>query len=238
MSVDFVAPGASLEHKFSIAAQAIFDVLKQKAEDEPLVVGLCGGRSVVGLVKALRDESAHQPKTLFQRVQFFMVDERVVPLSDPQSNFGGLKSLLFDDLKREGFIREEQLHPFVATMDSAQNACADYMNTLRKFGGYFSVVVLGMGEDGHVAGLFPRHPVLSQNALGFAAFADSPKPPPQRMTASLPLVTASSLGVLLALGEGKRDAWTTFKKSGVTVDECPARAVLSMSRCLILTDLE
>lgn len=238
MSIEFVAPGESLEQKFSVAARAIFGVLKKKSEQEPLVVGLCGGRSVVGLVKALRDESANQPRTLFERLQFFMVDERVVPLVDPQSNFGGLQTLLFNDLIKEGFIREDQLHPFVATMDSAERACEKYMDELRKCGGHFSVVVLGMGEDGHVAGLFPRHPALSQTAHGFASFSDSPKPPPQRMTASLPLVTASSLGVLLALGEAKRDAWNTFKKSDVSVEDCPARAVLSMERCLILTDVE
>ena len=122
-------------------------------------------------------------------------------------------------------------------MESAPRACQEYLAELQRFGGEFAVVVLGMGEDGHVAGLFPQHPLLATKEQGFLSFSDSPKPPPQRMTASVPLVCASSRAVLLALGEGKRAAWEAFQNPANAVADCPARMVHQGSRCLVVTDL-
>lgn len=237
MSSEIVAPGRPLEEKLQHVACEIFSVLKEKPADQPLVIGLCGGRSVVGLLHALREESKQQPREIFERIHFFMVDERVVPLSDPQSNYGGLRSLLFDELARDGLIREQQLHPYEATVDTAAHACDAYTQELARYGGAFSVVVLGMGEDGHVAGLFPKNPLLARTESAFFSFSGSPKPPSDRMTASVSLITSSTLGVLLALGEAKRQAWTTFNSPSVSVADCPARMVLSMRRSLIVTDL-
>jgi len=111
------------------------------------------------------------------------------------------------------------------------------MQELKLVGGRFDVVVLGMGEDGHVAGLFPRHPALVQPGRSFIPFFDSPKPPPERVTASRELVTTASLVVLLALGEAKRAAWDAFSSSAVTVVECPAKMVEAMERCVVVSDL-
>ena len=71
-------------------ARHIFAVCRQQPAGTPLVVGLCGGRSVVGLLAAVEAEAAAQPADLLGRIQFFMADERLVPLDDEQSNFGGL----------------------------------------------------------------------------------------------------------------------------------------------------
>lgn len=237
MTIEIAAPREALDEKMRVAARAIFDVLSQRAKLEPLVIGLCGGRSVVGLLGALLTESREQPRDILERIQFFMVDERIVPLTDAQSNFGSLKELFFDKLLQDGSIRSEQLHPFVGTLAHSQEACRGYAAELERFGGRFDVVVLGMGEDGHVAGLFPHHPLLEERSRGFLAFSDSPKPPPERMTASASLVCASTLSILLALGEGKRAAWDSFKNPARSVAECPAKMVLDTARCLVVTDL-
>lgn len=237
MTIEIAAPKEALNEKMRVAARAIFDVLSQRSKSEPLVIGLCGGRSVVGLLGALLTESREQPHDILERIHFFMVDERIVPLTDAHSNFGGLKELFFDRLVQDGLIRPEQLHPFVATIARSQEACRSYASELERLGGRFDVVVLGMGEDGHVAGLFPHHPLLQERNRGFLAFTDSPKPPPERMTASVPLLCASTLSILLALGEAKRAAWDSFKSSAGGVAECPAKMVLDTARCLVVTDL-
>jgi 6-phosphogluconolactonase len=237
MAIEIAAPHESLETKLQVAARTIFHVLAKKPAGEPLTVGLCGGRSVVGLLGALLAESHAQPQDILSRIHFFMVDERVVPLDDPNSNYGGLYGLFFEKLIRDGLIQPEQLHPFVARMESAPQVCQEYFSELQRFGGEFDVVVLGMGEDGHVAGLFPRHSVLAAQEKGFLSFSDSPKPPPQRMTASVPLVCSSSLAILLALGEGKRAAWEAFQDPANTVADCPACMVHHVDRCLVVTDL-
>lgn len=237
MSVEVVTAKGDLESALTQVARRIFAVCSSKGADEPLALGLCGGRSVVGLLSALERESVNQPRELLGRIQFFMVDERLVPLTDEQSNFGGLKRLLFDSLVEKGAISQAQLHPFVTRREVSDFGCGAYLEELQAFGGKFTVVVLGVGEDGHVAGLFPNHPTLQEREERFLHFHDSPKPPPDRMTASSALITNAELSVVLALGEGKRDAWKAFTDEAVTVGACPAKLATKAHSCLVVTDL-
>lgn len=237
MNVSVVQAEKDLTGALRETACRIFSVLKARRSEEPLTIGLCGGRSVVGLLAALLEESHHQPKELLGRIHFFMVDERLVPLTDEQSNFGGLKKLLFDRLVSEGAISLEQLHPFNPQSSLSDYGCADYMRELNSFGGSFTVAVVGVGEDGHIAGLFPGHASLHDSTRGFLTFHDSPKPPADRMTASVPLITGSDLCVVLLLGEGKRDAWEAFNASQSTVATCPALMTKAARSCLVVTDL-
>jgi 6-phosphogluconolactonase len=167
-----------------------------------------------------------------------MVDERLVPITDPDSNFGGLQRSLFNELIELGAISAEQLHPLrVERPEQGAQACESYLKELKGLAGAFSVVILGMGEDGHIAGLFPRHPALSQRGDQFISFHDSPKPPPDRMTASRDLITKANLSVLLAIGEAKLEAWNRLNTAGTTIEECPAMLALEARRCLVVTDL-
>jgi 6-phosphogluconolactonase len=97
--------------------------------------------------------------------------------------------------------------------------------------------VLGVGEDGHVAGLFPKHPVLQRREPTFFSFYDSPKPPPQRMTASAQLIREAELCVLLALGAAKKQAWERFVDPATTLEECPSVVGKETKRCVVVTDL-
>ena len=237
MGVEMIKAGASLEDALQSAARAMFEVLKAQPHDAPLVVGLCGGRSVVGLLKALEAESARQPAELLRRVQLFMVDERLVPLTDEQSNYGGLHRLLFAKLLEDGVLKQDQLHPFHPETGAKDSGCARYDDELGRFGGVFTVVVVGVGEDGHIAGLFPHHPILKTQDASFFPFFDSPKPPPARMTAGPALITGAHASVVLLLGEGKRQAWNTFRAGTASTEECPALLATKAPRCIVVTDL-
>ncbi len=238
MPVEGIGKSGSLEVKLLAAAATMFEVLKEQPEARPLVIALCGGRSVVGLVHAFLRESVQQPKDLLARIHFFMIDERIVPLTHADSNFGGLKQQLFDPLVAQGTISQHQLHPLDISPEDAQSACDRYLCELNDCGGIFTIAVLGMGEDGHVAGLFPRHPALAVSGRSFIPFFDSPKPPAARVTASRDLVTGSALAVVLALGEGKRAAWNAFTSDGVSEADCPATMVRSMGRAVVVSDLD
>lgn len=238
MAPTIIKARENLDDALRQVARGIFEVCKGKSASEPLVIGLCGGRSVVGLLGALEKESINQPKDLLGRIQFFMVDERLVPLTDEQSNYGGLKRLLFDALIERKAISESQLHPFVTNAAAKDFGCAGYVDELGRFGGTFTVVVLGVGEDGHIAGLFPHHQSLREGAKTFLHFHDSPKPPADRMSASPALITSADLSVVLALGEAKRAAWDAFKSVSVPVEECPAKLALKAGACVVVSDLE
>lgn len=237
MAVEVIRTSQGLEDAFRRLAREIFNLSKSPLAQGDVVVGLCGGRSVVGLLGALEQEATLQSQENLRRLQFYMVDERLVPLEDSQSNFGGLKRQLFSSLIERECIREEQLHPFVPDRSLADWGCSRYADNLKERGGRFSVVVLGVGEDGHIAGLFPGHRALKEATASFTHFDDSPKSPSGRMTATPTLITAADLCILLVLGEAKQEAWRLFNDPHTSVETCPAKLATLAKRCLVVTDL-
>ncbi|HEV2812296.1 MAG TPA: 6-phosphogluconolactonase, partial [Solirubrobacteraceae bacterium] len=79
------------------------------------------------------------------------------------------------------------------------------------------VVVLGLGEDGHTASLFPGHPEADSAHAPVIGVRSSPKPPPERITLTLPVIARARYTVLLATGEGKRDALTRVRARDETL---------------------
>jgi 6-phosphogluconolactonase len=68
------------------------------------------------------------------------------------------------------------------------------------------LALLGVGPDGHVCSLFPGHPLLRERTRRVAAIEDAPKPPPRRLTLTLPALWDTELLVVAALGETKAAA--------------------------------
>ncbi|OCT56800.1 hypothetical protein XELAEV_18004383mg [Xenopus laevis] len=130
-------------------------------------------------------------------------DERLVPFSDPESTYGEYKRQLVP----HGLLSESQF----VTIDPAlpvEEAAVDYTKKLRELfpdDGLpaFDLLILGIGPDGHTASLFPGHPLLQVTDKVVAPISDSPKPPPQRITLTLPVINAAKTVVFVATGEGK-----------------------------------
>lgn len=70
----------------------------------------------------------------------------------------------------------------------------------------FDLILLGLSPDGHVASLFPNHPVLEEKNEWVSFITNSPKPPPQRITFTLPVINSAANVMVVATGEGKAEA--------------------------------
>ena len=229
---------------FKKTAEAIVAHLSPLATQREIMIGLCGGRSVVGLVNAIRElafnnsSSGDELSLIFKKAKFLIIDERLVPLTHPDSNFGMLDNALFKELVSAGLITRSQLFPFIPDVAATDFGTALYSQQFLTLGGSFDLVVLGVGEDGHVAGLFPQHPTLNRTEKVFLSFFDSPKPPAARMSATLSILQDAGATVMLFTGEAKRTAWERFNDSTTSPYDCPSIFMKQCRNLIVATDLK
>ena len=119
----------------------------------------------------------------------FWTDERRVPLFDPQSNFRLAETELLPKLAGA------QVHPL-------RGSAAEYETELRPFLP-LDLVLLGVGEDGHVASLFPGNPATRETQHLVADVHGAPKQPPDRVTLTFPVLNAARQILVVAAGAGK-----------------------------------
>ena len=138
----------------------------------------------------------------WETTHIFWVDERAVPRSSPDSNAGLADSLW---LRRSG-ASPSSIHPMPADGPDLSVAAAAYGGELMRVLGKvprLDLVLLGVGPDGHVASLFPGHAALSAEHELVLPIVDAPKPPPRRLTLTLPMLTSAERVIVMALGESK-----------------------------------
>ena len=141
----------------------------------------------------------------WRHTEVFWGDERAVPAADRESNFGLALRLLLEPAR----VPAANLHRLPADLpDLEQAAAAGERELLGCLGNppRLDWLWLGVGEDGHVASLFPGHPLLAERHRFVAALTDSPKPPAGRLTLTLPAIAAARRVVVTALGESKAAA--------------------------------
>jgi 6-phosphogluconolactonase len=139
------------------------------------------------------------------RADFFWGDERAVAPDDPESNFALARSLWLGPRR----VPDDRIHRMRAEEPDLDGAAADYAHEMvRRLGEppRLDVALLGMGPDGHVCSLFPGHPLLNEERRWVAAVVDSPKPPPRRLTLTMPVLAAADLVVVAAMGDAKAEA--------------------------------
>lgn len=171
-------------------------------------VALSGGRLAAVFFDAVVAASAGRA-SLYQNIHFFWADERCVPPSDSESNYRVALEHLFRPLS----ISSENIHRIYGEVDqqyAVKQAEAEICRLLpmtRDAQPVLDLVFLGMGEDGHIASLFPNEPAaMMWDSAVFRAVRAS-KPPPQRITIGYqPLLAAREVWVL-ASGAGKKEAF-------------------------------
>lgn len=175
-------------------------------------VALSGGRIAVDFFKAIVLQGRENEG--IRKAHFFWADERCVPPDHTESSYRVARELLFEPLR----IEASRIHRIRGEEEPARAAASASEELLRMTSSQATQhpvldwVFLGMGEDGHVASLFPNNP--PQEAIYYPVIG--PKPPPQRITLSYRVLkTAREVWVLVS-GPGKEAALQESLRAGGT----------------------
>jgi len=177
-------------------------------------LALAGGETPRGCYERLA-QAPYGESLPWASVFVYWSDERQVPLDDPASNYAMAKAALLDHVP----IPPEQVFPLVGDPTPAlRRVPADASGRPR-----FDVIHLGLGDDGHTASLFPGSPALHEAQALVAVVHDAPKPPPERLTLTLPVINAARAVLFMVKGASKRDALARVRRRDPAV---PASHVL------------
>lgn len=205
------------------------------ARGRALVV-LTGGGNGVGLLRSLVDRPIE-----WSKVHLFWGDERYVPEDDDERNDKQARAALLDHVD----IPSSQVHPMPASDgefggDLAAAALAyEQLLAANAAPGQpvpsFDVHLLGMGPEGHINSLFPDTPAVLETTRMVVSVDDSPKPPPQRITLTLPAIARSREVWLMVSGAGKADA-AAAAIGGAAPVSVPAAGAIGQETTLWLLD--
>lgn len=162
---------------------------------------LTGGNTPKKLYERL-SQPPYNKEIPWDRVRVFWGDERFVPSSDDASNVRAASEIL---LRKVPIPAANIFAPRTDLADVAESA-AQYEKDLKYLFHTiprFHLVLLGLGEDGHIASLFPKSPYLTEEHRWVVPVTDAPKPPPERISLTLPLVNNAEQVMFLISGEGK-----------------------------------
>ncbi len=186
-------------------------------------IALSGGETP----KAAYRKLAAEPDLDWSAVQVFWVDERAVPPDDDHSNYRWAKEMLLDPAK----IAPERVFRMHAEDKDLERAATDYEQILKTHvrsgqGGVpaFDLMVLGVGDDGHTASLFPGQPTVEITDRHVVAVGVTPGREP-RLTVTAPVIEQARAAFVLAVGAKKTDALERVWSVSGTLRDTPARVI-------------
>lgn len=185
------------------AAQFVALAEESIARSGLFAVALSGGSTPKALY-ALLAEPDYRARVDWHRVHFFWGDERCVPADHPESNYRMAQEALLEKIE----LPSENIHRMMGELEPARAAQA-YETELRRFfalaqGDWprFDLILLGLGEDGHTASLFPGSVALNDSTnLVVAVYVE--KLQAHRLTLTLPVINAAAQATFLVSGESK-----------------------------------
>ncbi|MEL6140243.1 MAG: 6-phosphogluconolactonase [Bacteroidota bacterium] len=204
-------------------ARDFADFLVQRiAEKEgPFTLALSGGSTPKLLFKLLATE--YQDKIDWKKLHCFWGDERCVPHTDPESNYGVTKELLLDHVA----IPSENIHP-VATNLAPEEAAKEYAEVIGQCVAknatgrvVFDLIMLGMGGDGHTASIFPHQMELLEGSAT-TALATHPESGQIRVTLTGPVINNAREVAFLVTGNGKTARTAQILNQEVGYEKFPA----------------
>nr|XP_039269400.1 6-phosphogluconolactonase-like [Styela clava] len=191
---------------------------KSISERGIFTLGVSGG----SIVNILSETLAKKNNVDWGKWRIFFCDERHVPFTDPESTFTQYKNKVIDVVGYESswIVIDPNL--------TVEKCAADYQTKIQNVFKCetefpkFDMLLLGMGPDGHTCSLFPEHKLLEEKDLIIAPISDSPKPPPKRVTMTLPVLNNARNVIFISAGASKAE---TIKKVFDKSSKLPASLV-------------
>jgi len=202
-----VIVAADIEAVARIAAERLLQRVIET--QDRAAICLTGGASPEGLYRLLAT-SPYRERLPWDRVHWFMGDDRFVPIDDRLSNMGMARRLFLDRVA----IPAGHVHPIPTDAASPDAAAQSYQAELQRFYGrdrldparpLFDLVLMGLGDDGHTASLFPGGTALGETerwVVGVAQAGLAPFVP--RVTLTLPALASTREMLFLVTGADKR----------------------------------
>jgi 6-phosphogluconolactonase len=221
------------------AGTRLIDTLQKSiaARGRALLV-LTGGGNGNALLEYL---GAQGDQVDWSKVHIFWGDDRYVPATDDERNEKQAREALLDHID----IPSSQVHPMAPSdgdygndLDAAALAYEQVLAANAESGSPapdFDVHLLGMGPEGHINSLFPDTPAVREQTRMVVAVEDSPKPPPLRITLTLPAIRRSREVWLMVSGEGKAEA-AAAAIGGADPVSIPAAGAIGLETTLWLLD--
>ena len=182
-------------------AQEILNIAKKSIfEKDCFSIVLTGGKSVLSLYKILSKADSNWDKW-----HIYIGDERCVPMGHKDRSDQVINEIWLDN----SAIPKKNIH-FIKAELGLLEARLEYENTLKRIG-TFDIVLLSMGEDGHIASLFPNHVYLEEQMV--VVEQDSPKPPKERVSMSYQQLNKAHYIFKLIIGESKQKAVTLLEQN-------------------------
>lgn len=208
-----------------LVLETLVDKLNSTQAAVPHHVVLTGGTHGMEITRGLAQVAAAVPSEIWAHTHLWWGDERFVESTSRDRNDFEIKDVLGN------YFIEANVHrvPAADLVSTVYRSAEIYSQEMRNFETdgmplKFTVVILGVGPDGHVASLFPGRPELNSTEIALPVL-NSPKPPPTRVTLSFTTLNNSHCTLLLAGGANKKDALESIMSSQGTVNATPARGI-------------
>ncbi|WP_426566977.1 6-phosphogluconolactonase [Angustibacter sp. McL0619] len=228
----------------SVAARLVTRLVDAQAAHGTAHVVLTGGTVGTAVLAALAQSPARDAVS-WPHVHVWWGDERYLPAGDPDRNETQARQVLLDSLP----LPSDNVHPMAASddpagsdVDAAAERYADELARVARAEGTgrdavpaFDVLLLGVGPDAHIASLFPEMAGVYETDRTVVGVHGSPKPPPQRVSLTLPAINRAQEVWLVAAGEEKATA-IGLALSGAGPVQAPAGAVSGQRATVWLLD--
>jgi 6-phosphogluconolactonase len=224
------------------AARLVTKVVDAQSASGWASVVLTGGRTGNAVLAHLNASPARDAID-WQRIDLYWGDERFLPDGDPERNDTQARAALLDHIP----VPAERVHSiepsdgrFGPDPDAAAEAYAELLASAARPEDHasvptFDVCMLGVGEEGHTASIFPESPAVYETERTVVAVRNCPKPPPTRVTMTLPAIRRSAEVWLMTTGSSKAAA-VAMALGGAGETQIPAAGARGQRRTLWLLD--